>query len=221
MFKNIIHKNAITYPIYMIGLMWFGFLLQALGFFSNCFGAIIPLLPEGLVGIITSPILHGNLDHIIGNSIPIAVLMFLLYQFYPKVANKVFILGWVFSGFLLWLLPPIDISTGQYYYTCTIGASGIVYVLAFYLFLSGVIRWNMKLLTISLLVILYYGSLIWGIFPEEFFYNLDEPSRVSWQAHLTGAIVGSILAFSFKNVGEEKKKKIHLGISQLLQRKRR
>lgn len=208
MLKNIIHKKAIINPILMLSVMWLGFLLQTMGFFSNCTGAIIPLLPEGLVGIITSPLLHGNLEHIIGNSIPIAILMFLLYQFYPLVANKVFFLGWISTGFLLWILPPIDILTGDYMYTCTIGASGIVYVLAFFLFFSGVFKWNMKLLTISLLVVLYYGSLVWGMVPEELFYNLQEPSKISWQAHLSGAIVGVILAYAFKQVGDKKKKYI-------------
>ncbi|WP_100377437.1 rhomboid family intramembrane serine protease [Chryseobacterium geocarposphaerae] len=208
MLKNIIHKKAIINPLLMLSAMWLGFLLQTMGFFSNCTGAIIPLLPEGLVGIITSPLLHGNIDHIVGNSIPIAILMFLLYQFYPLVANKVFILGWVSTGLLLWILPPIDILTGDYMYTCTIGASGVVYVLAFFLFFSGVFKWNMKLLTISLLVVLYYGSLIWGMVPEELFYNLEEPSKISWQAHLSGAIVGVILAYTFKQVGDKKKKYI-------------
>ncbi|WEK68947.1 MAG: rhomboid family intramembrane serine protease [Candidatus Chryseobacterium colombiense] len=208
MLKNIIHKKAIINPLLMLSAMWLGFLLQTMGFFSNCTGAIIPLLPEGLVGIITSPLLHGNLDHIIGNSIPIAILMFLLYQFYPLVANKVFFLGWISTGLLLWLLPPIDILTGEYTYTCTIGASGVVYVLAFFLFFSGIFKWNMKLLTISLLVVLYYGSLIWGMIPEELFYNLQEPSKISWQAHLSGAIVGVILAYTFKQVGDKKKKYI-------------
>lgn len=190
----------------MLSAMWLGYFLQMQGFFDSCFGAIIPLLPEGLLGVITAPLLHGNLDHIISNSIPIAALMFLLYQFYPLVANRVFILGWLATGLLVWLLPPIDILTGEYLYTCTIGASGVVYVLAFFLFFSGVFKWNMKLLTISLLVVLYYGSLIWGMFPEELFYTLNEPSKISWQAHLAGAVVGSIIAFVFKNVGEKKRK---------------
>ncbi|WP_209388599.1 rhomboid family intramembrane serine protease [Chryseobacterium sp. RR2-3-20] len=208
MIRNIIHKKAILAPIIMLAAMWFGFLLQHFGFFSSCFGAIIPLLPEGLLGIITSPLLHGNIDHIIGNSIPIVFLLFLLYQFYPEVATKVFITGWISSGFLLWILPPIDIFSGEYLYTCTIGASGIVYVLAFFLFFGGVFRWNIKLLTISLLVVLYYGSLIWGMFPEELFYTMNEPSRISWQAHLSGAIIGSVMAFVFKKYGEKKKKYI-------------
>ncbi|KPH11651.1 rhomboid family intramembrane serine protease [Chryseobacterium sp. ERMR1:04] len=208
MFKNVISKRAILYPLLMLAAMWFGYFLQTQGFFGSCFGAIIPLLPEGLLGIVTSPLLHGNMDHIIGNSIPIAVLMFLLYQFYPLVANKVFILGWLATGLLVWLLPPVDILTGEYIYTCTIGASGVVYVLAFFLFFSGVFKWNTTHLTISLLVVLYYGSLIWGMFPEELFYNLQEPSKISWQAHLSGAVVGSIIAFAFKNIGERKKKYI-------------
>lgn len=206
MVKNILYKRAIVNPLLMLSAMWMGFLLQKLGFFSSCFGAIIPLLPEGLLGIVTAPLLHGSFDHIIGNSIPIAVLMFLLYQFYPLVANKVFVLGWLAAGLLLWMLPPIDVMTGNYAYTCTIGASGVVYVLAFYLFFSGVFKWNMTLLTISLLVVLYYGSLIWGIFPEEMFYSLEAPSKISWQAHLSGAVVGSMLAFMFRKVGDKKKR---------------
>lgn len=204
--NNIISKKALLYPLLMLAAMWLGFFLQMQGFFQSCFGAIIPLLPEGLLGIITSPLLHGNMEHIVGNSIPIAVLMFLLYQFYPLVANKVFITGWLATGFLVWLLPPIDIMTGDYLYTCTIGASGVVYVLAFFLFFSGVFKWNMKLLTISLLVVLYYGSLVWGMLPEELFSNLQEPSKISWQAHLAGGIVGVILALLFKKVGDKKKK---------------
>ncbi|MEG1590874.1 Rhomboid family protein [Chryseobacterium sp. MOF25P] len=208
MIKNIIHKKALIAPSLMLAAMWLGYFLQAMGFFSNCFGAIIPLLPEGLLGILTSPLLHGGFDHIIGNSVPIAVLMFLLYQFYSEVATKVFVMGWLSTGLLLWLLPPIDIMTGEYNYTCTIGASGVVYVLAFFLFFSGVFRWNIKLLTISLLVVLYYGSLIWGMFPEELLYNLDEPSKISWQAHLSGALMGSAMAYIFKGSGEKKKRYI-------------
>jgi membrane associated rhomboid family serine protease len=56
-----------------------------------------------------------------------------------------------------------------------------------------------KLLTICLLS--YYGSLIWGMIPEELFYNLQEPSKISWQAHLSGAIVGVSLLLHFQKSG--------------------
>jgi membrane associated rhomboid family serine protease len=204
--KNIISLRAVLYPLLMLSAMWFSFFLQLHGFFENCNGAIIPLVPEGLKGVIFSPLLHGNYEHIIGNSIPIAALMFLLYQFYPLLANKVFIIGGISVGLMVWLLPPIDIFSGNYVNFCIIGASGIVYVLAFFLFFSGVFRWNMKLLTISLIVVFYYGSLIWGMFPEELFFKLDKPSQISWQSHLAGGIVGSVMAFIFKDVGEKRKK---------------
>jgi membrane associated rhomboid family serine protease len=91
-------------------------------------------------------------------------------------------------------------------YSCIIGASGIVYMLAFFLFFSGIFRKNKVLLTVALLVALYYGSLIGG-FSRRTFYKLDQPSKISWQAHLSGAIVGLSLALIFKNKHREKNKK--------------
>jgi len=207
MFKNdSLNFRAVLYAAAMVLLMWIGFFVQNLGLIQGCNGAIIPLVPEGLKGIVFSPFLHGGLEHILGNSVPMFVLVFLLFQFYPWVAKKVFFLGWFLGGFLVWLLPPVDFFTGQYNYVCIIGASGIVYVLAFFLFFSGIFRWNMKLLTISLLVALYYGSLIWGVMPEELFYTTEAPSRISWQSHLAGAVIGIIMAFIFRKEGEKNKK---------------
>lgn len=190
----------------MLALMWLGFIFQNLNLVEGCSGAIIPLRPEGLKGVLLSPFLHGNLEHILGNSLPVAALMFLLFQFYPFIARRVLMIGWLAVGLLVWLLPPIDVFTGSWRYSCIIGASGVVYVLAFFLFFSGVFRWNTKLLTVSLVVALYYGSLIWGVFPEELFYKPDGESRISWQSHLAGAVVGCVMAFVFKNIGEKKKK---------------
>lgn len=204
MLKNTIIFKALLYPTIMVSAMWLGFLLQNLGLFNGCAGAIIPLNPSGLKGIFLSPFLHGGLDHIFGNSVPIFVLIFLLYQFYPFIAKQTLFLGWILTGFLVWLLPPVDIYTGELNHVCIIGASGIVYVLAFFLFFSGVFRWNMKFLTVSMIVALYYGSLIWGVLPEELFSQLPEPSRISWQSHLSGAIVGILMAFIFRKSGEKK-----------------
>lgn len=208
MLKNTINYTGLKYAIAMIAAMWIGFLFQKLGFIDGCNGAIIPLNSSGLKGIFFSPFLHGSLDHIFGNSIPIFVLIVLLFQFYPTIGKKVFFAGWFSMAFLVWLLPPVDILTGNINQVCIIGASGIVYVLAFFLFLSGIFRWDMKLLTISLIVALYYGGLVWGVMPEELFSHLTEPSRISWQSHLSGAIVGIILAYIFRKNGEKKNKYI-------------
>lgn len=200
-----ISKNAVLYPLLMLGAMWGVFFLQLSGFFQYCSGALIPLTPEGLKGVLFSPLLHGNLEHIAGNSIPIAALMFLLFQFYPFIAKKIFFIGWLAVGFLVWLLPPLDFITREYRYTCIVGASGIVYVLAFFLFFSGILRKNTQYRVVSLIVALYYGSLVWGVLPEELFSRLDRPSNISWQSHLAGAVVGMFLAFIFRKYGEKKK----------------
>lgn len=206
MLKKTLLFRPILYPLLMLTGMWLVFFFQMHGFFESCNGAIIPLVPEGLKGILFSPFLHGSLEHITGNSIPIAVLIFLLYYFYPRIANMVFFLGWVLTGFLVWLLPPIDVFTGQYVYSCIIGASGLVYLMAFFLFFSGIFRWDFKLMAVSLVVAFYFGGLIWGVLPEELFSHLAEPSRISWQTHLSGAIVGSVMAFLFKKIEDKKNK---------------
>ena len=208
MFKNILYRKALIMPLIFLAAIWLGYFIQNTGIIEGCEGAIIPLAPSGLKGIIFSPFLHGNLEHILGNSVPLVVLSFLLYQFYPLVADRVMLYGWLFSGFAVWMTPPINLFDGQSYTTCIIGASGVIYVIAFFLFTSGVIKWNIKLLTISLLVALYYGSMIWGMIPEELMFNLQAPSQISWQSHLAGAAIGVIMAFIYRNIGEKKKKYI-------------
>lgn len=207
MLKKAIHKKALLMPLLMLSGMWLGFFFQHMGWLENCDGSLIPLVPSGLKGVLFAPFLHGNLEHIMGNSVPIAALLFLLYQFYPKLASTVIFWGWLAAGMLVWLLPPMDFFGQEPVYTCIIGASGIVYMLAFFLFFSGVLRKEKKLMALSLIVALYYGGLIWGIFPEELFYRLDQPSRISWQAHLAGAVAGIAMALIFKNKQQEKKKK--------------
>ncbi len=76
-----------------------------------------------------------------------------------------------------------------------IGASGIIYGLATFLFLSGVIRKVRNLMAISLIVVFLYGSLIWGLLPYDY--------KVSWEGHLMGALVGIVLAVFYRDKGPE------------------
>ncbi|QCX54464.1 rhomboid family intramembrane serine protease [Elizabethkingia sp. JS20170427COW] len=196
-------------PLFFLTLIWLGYFFQNLGWIGDCQGGIIPLYAEGLKGIIFSPFLHGSLDHIIGNSIPLAVFSFLIYEFYPKVADKVMLQAWLFSGLAVWLTPPIDFfESHTHYIPCIIGASGVIYVQAFFLFVSGIVRWTVKLMSISLLVALYYGGMIWGMIPEELLFSLSEPSKVAWQSHLAGGVIGVILAIIYRHQSEKRKKYI-------------
>lgn len=79
-----------------------------------------------------------------------------------------------------------------------IGASGIIYGLVAFLFLSGILRRITNLMAISLLVVFLYGSLIWGVLPFDY--------EVSWEGHLSGAIVGIALAILYLDKGPEREK---------------
>jgi hypothetical protein len=74
-----------------------------------------------------------------------------------------------------------------------IGASGLVYGMASFLFFSGVLRKNRKLLAIALAVVFIYGGLLWGLLPVV--------KSVSWEAHLSGFLAGIFFSIYFKNSG--------------------
>lgn len=142
---------------------------------------VLPRDPAGLRGILFSPLIHSNFEHLAANTLPLLVLTFSLFFFYRKSSYTIFLLIYLFSGFFVWL-------GGRE--AMHIGASGVIYGLAAFLFLSGIISHNISLLTISLIVAFLYGGLLWGIFPLK--------PEISWESHLWGALSGLALAVLFR-----------------------
>lgn len=145
---------------------------------------IFPGKISGLKGVLFSPLIHSNFSHLVNNSVPFLVLLTAIFYFYQKVAWRVFFYSYLITGLLVWTL-----ARPSYH----IGASGLVYSFAAFLFVSGIIRRNINLMAISLLVIFLYGSMIWGIFP----YLPD----MSWESHLIGFTIGAVLAIIFRHEG--------------------
>ncbi len=77
-----------------------------------------------------------------------------------------------------------------------IGASGLVYGLASFLFFSGIIRRYFRLIALSLLIVFLYGSMVWGIFPDIY-------KNVSWESHMLGFASGIILAIWYRKEGPQ------------------
>lgn len=149
---------------------------------------ILPRNLNGLVGILSSPLIHGSFSHLISNTAPLMLMGVGIFYFYPKVAYKVFTIIYLGTGVLVWLF------AREVYH---IGASGIIYGFVSFLFFSGVFRKDNRSIALALVVILFYGGLIWGVLPVE--------QGVSWESHLFGAIVGIIAAFIYRKVDPPKR----------------
>jgi len=149
---------------------------------------ILPRNINGLVGIFTSPLIHGGFSHLISNTAPLIFMGLGIFYFYPKVAYKVFSIIYFGTGMLVWTF------AREVYH---IGASGIIYGFVSFLFFSGIFRKDNRSIALALIVIFLYGGLIWGVLPVV--------EGVSWESHLSGAIVGIITAFIFRKVDPPKK----------------
>jgi len=150
---------------------------------------ILPGKVSGLRGILFSPFIHGDFNHLINNSFPLLILGTALFYFYRSIAFRIVFWSYLLAGFYTW------IAARQSYH---IGASGLVYALFGFILISGFIRRHIPLIAISFLVVFLYGSLIWGIFP------LDQ--KVSWEGHFWGLFVGLILALYYRKQGPQRKK---------------
>jgi len=184
-FSNRIFLIPLIFVILIWGIYWIEI---KFGFNFNKFG-ILPRELGGLMGVLCSPFIHSDTNHLFNNSIPLFVLSTCLFYFYKKVSVKVLIFGGFFTGLLTWF-----IARESYH----IGASGIVYLLFSFVFFSGIIRKHYRLVSVSLITIFLYGSMIWYVLPIK--------EGISWEGHLSGLITGVVLAILFRKRGVVKEK---------------
>jgi len=183
--------GVLGYPILFVLSIWIVFWFEVrFGFDFNHFG-VNPRTFVGLRGILFSPFIHGDLSHLWHNTLPLFILSMSLFFFYPKNSWNVLFLGVLFTGIFTWILGrPAN----------HIGASGVIYMLFGFLFFKGILTKHFRLIALSFIVVFIYGSMIW--------YTLPVDPKISWEGHLSGLIVGVLLAFLVKK-GIAKPKKYH------------
>lgn len=174
-------KFALLFPLSFLGLVWLVYLVFWILDLDMSLIGIAPQKVNGLIGILLSPFAHGGIKHIISNSISFTALSVALFYFYRLIAYRVFFFTWLISGLLLWIGGRESIH---------IGASGLVYGLAFFIFFSGVLRRDKKLAAISMIVVFLYGSMVWGMVPQD--------NNISWEGHLFGALSGLSIAWYYR-----------------------
>ncbi len=182
-------RQSLYTPAFFVLILWFIHIIQWLGGFSLHFLGILPRHVFGLPGLVTGPLVHADFEHLFSNSVPLLLLGAGVIYFYRPLALKILSLIYFLTNFSVW------IGARSSYH---IGASGIIYGLAAFLFFSGVVRKQRQLLGLSFLVIFVYGSMVWGVLPGQ--------SGVSWEAHLFGGIIGTVLAFYYRYEGPQRKR---------------
>ena len=148
---------------------------------------IYPQSVNGLQGILFSPLIHKDFGHLFNNSLPLFFLGTFLFYFYSEIAIKVSLWLYFLTGAAVWI-------AGREAWH--IGASGIIYGLASFLFFSGIIRKHFRLAGLSLLIVFLYGSMVWGIFPDVY-------RDASWESHLLGFVAGIVLAVIYRKQGPQ------------------
>jgi membrane associated rhomboid family serine protease len=186
-------RNAIPPALFVMIIMWLVYWSDYLFVYDFHKLGVMPKTSDGLKGIFFMPWIHshGDIRHLLNNSIPTFLLLTLLFYSYRDIALRVFLFSWFVTGILLWVFAN---NNGAYH----IGMSGVIYSLAAFLFTSGVLRKYLPLQALSLFIVFIYGSMIWGIFPTE--------QHVSWEGHLSGMLVGIFLAFYYRKLGPQRPK---------------
>lgn len=181
--------ESIFYPLIFLIILWSIKLAETIFNINIGTLGIYPLHVKGLPGIVFAPLIHGNYSHLFTNSGPLLILGTAIFYFYRSIAFKIVFLAWIITGIWVWF-------GGREAFH--IGASGLIYALASFLFFSGFIRKSVELIAISFVIVFLYGGMIWGIFPLR--------ENISWESHLMGGISGFVLAIFYQNHGPQRKK---------------
>ena len=169
---------AIRLTLAFLAVIWSVFLFEHLLAIDLARFGLRPRESIGLLGLLTTPLLHGSFNHLTSNTIPLFVGGVAMLFLYPVSALRALPLIYLGSSALAWLFARPSLH---------IGASGLVYGMLAFVFVSGLIRRDLRSVAVSMMVFFFYGSMIWGVLPGV--------QSTSWELHLSGAVIGMLLAW--------------------------
>jgi membrane associated rhomboid family serine protease len=175
-------RLALKTSLVFVGILWVIFIFDTVfGLRLGRFG-LRPGSVPGLIGLVTAPLLHANFQHLLSNTFPLFLSLTATLYLYPRSSIRVIPMIWLGSGALAWFIGRPNLH---------FGASGLIYGLLAYVFVSGILRRDMRSVSVSLLIGFLYGSMVWGVLPIR--------PQMSWEMHLSGALFGVLLAILFRN----------------------
>ena len=141
---------------------------------------IRPRTIGGLLGVPLAPFLHGGFGHLVSNSLPFLVLGGVVLLGGRRVFISVSVFVTLIGGFAVWAIAPGN--------SVHLGASGVIFGYLGFLLARGIFEKCWKWFLISIVILLLYGGLLWGVLPSD--------PRVSWQGHLFGFGAGILAAWT-------------------------
>jgi len=171
-------------------LLWLLKLVEYLGGFDLAQFGIYPRRANGLARVLSAPFIHGSVAHLFANTAPILVMGTMLLYGYPRAAKVLLPAVYLGGGVAVWLF-----AREAYH----IGASGLAFGMLFFVFTIGVLRWERRTIALSLLVFFLYGGMISGVLPGA--------HDISFESHLSGALIGIVLAFLLRHRDPEPQRK--------------
>lgn len=166
-------KQSIVLTTFFLGFLWCIKSYEILFHHGLLEWGVFPLKFSSLVGILVAPLIHGSLEHLFNNSLPILLLGSILLYGYPKSRWRVIATVWIVSGIGVWLF-----AREAYH----IGASGLTHGIFFYLFVVSLFRRDKTSVAIMMVAFFMYGGMTMTIFPRE--------EGISFEYHFFGAIAG-------------------------------
>src|SRR5690606_28778384 len=137
----------------------------------------------GLLGILTAPLLHGSVAHLVSNTLPLLLLGTLSLVSFPRATIRTLPLVWLLSGVLVWFLARPSFH---------IGASGINHGLMFFLLTLGLFRRDRVAVATAFIAFFMYGGMLLTVLPRE--------AGISWEYHLFGALSGVVAGLLWRRL---------------------
>jgi len=153
--------------------------LFSAGRFHGCCGVFPRDFPAGLLGIFLAPFIHSDLSVLIVNCIPFFILGAFVLLREDGITTFAFLSGMeiLLAGLFIWVLGRRDIDHN--------GSSGLIFAYFGYLLLYGFFKKEARAALIALLIIIFYGGIIFGTLPTK--------EKVSWESHLFGFVTGCVV----------------------------
>ena len=159
--------------------------LTAAVFFADHFFAlsltqygILPRSENHLLFIMSAPLLHGSIEHLISNSVGFLLFALFLVGLGHRYFFSSLLFLTLFSGLFVWFFARPGIH---------IGASGVVFGMWTLIIFRAFFEKKLLFIFYATLVILLEGGMIYGLLPVS--------DYISFEAHIGGALGGALFAF--------------------------